>query len=168
MIIKEGRAPKLIRTDAGTELKNQQISKYLKTVNVHHIVTQNETKASYAERVIKTLKHKLFRYLLEHRTEKYINVLLDTVYSYNHTVHRSLGDKTSSITKHNEGKVDYDSTCCDQTHLLPPYDTSINKVGQTVRISHVRSVFDREYSQKWTSVLFTIQRRYKREGLPVL
>ncbi|MCG8113586.1 MAG: chromo domain-containing protein, partial [Candidatus Thiodiazotropha taylori] len=41
------------------------------------------------------------------------------------------------------------------------------KVGQTVRISHVRSLFDREYSQKWTGEIFSIGTRYRREGLPV-
>ena len=128
-------------------------------------MTQNETNANYADRVIKTLKHKLFRYLLKHRTEKYITVLQDTVYSYNHTVHRSLGDKPPSITKRNEGESRL------RQYLLrsdtPASTKRYYKVGQMVRISHMRSVFDRKYSQKWTGELFTIQRRYKREGLPV-
>ena len=75
-------------------------------------MTQNETKANYAERVIKTLKHKLFRYLLKNRTERYIDVLKDAVHSYNHTIHRNLGDKPSAIAKAKE------SECILQQYLL--------------------------------------------------
>ena len=41
------------------------------------------------------------------------------------------------------------------------------KIYQTVRLYHVRSVFDREYSQKWTGELFKIDTRFRREGVPV-
>ena len=36
-----------------------------------------------------------------------------------------------------------------------------------MRLSHVRSLFDREYSQKWTGELFKIDTRFRREGVPV-
>ena len=41
------------------------------------------------------------------------------------------------------------------------------EIGQTVRLSHVRGLFDREYSQKWTGEIFKIKTRFKREGIPV-
>ena len=41
------------------------------------------------------------------------------------------------------------------------------KIDQTVRLSHVRSLFDREYSQKWTGEIFKIHTRFRREGVPV-
>ena len=31
----------------------------------------------------------------------------------------------------------------------------------------MRSVFDREYSQKWTGEIFKIQTRFRRDGIPV-
>ena len=36
-----------------------------------------------------------------------------------------------------------------------------------MRLSHVRSVFDREYSQKWIGEIFKIHTRFRREGVPV-
>ena len=36
-----------------------------------------------------------------------------------------------------------------------------------VRITHVKNVFDRECSQKWSGELFKIKRRFRREGLSV-
>ena len=54
-IIEQGRQSKLIRTDKGREFRNKKLTAYLKDIGIHHIVTQNEPKANYAERVIQTL-----------------------------------------------------------------------------------------------------------------
>ena len=166
-ILSEARKPNMIRTDRGMEFRSKEVNKYLKSMNIHHFYALNtETKANYAERLIKTLKHKIFRYMLKKRTDRYIDVLQDLVHSYNHTVHRSLGTAPASITEDNEGESRL------QQYLLRKKPSSKNKpyklkVGQTVRLSHVRGIFDREYSQKWTGEVYTVQRRFKREGLPI-
>ena len=36
-----------------------------------------------------------------------------------------------------------------------------------MRVLHVRSLFNREYSQKWTGEMFKIKTRFRREGIPV-
>ena len=168
-ILSGSRKPKTIRTDRGMEFRSKDVNKYLKSIDIHHFYALNtETKANYAERIIKTLKHKIFRYLMKKRTQKYIDVLQDMVHSYNHTVHRSLGATPDSITKDKEGESRL------QQYLLrkkQPVKSKTRpyrmKLGQTVRLSHVRNVFDREYSQKWTGELFKIKYRFRREGLPV-
>ena len=71
----------------------------------------------------------------------------------NYTVHGSLGDKPSAITKAKEGESRL------QQYLF--------KIGQTVCISHVRSLSGREYSQKWTGELLKIHTRFRREGVSV-
>ncbi len=163
------RQPKTVRTDRGMEFRSKEVNKYLRAKHIDHIYALNtETKANYAERVIKTLKHKLFRYLLKHNTKRYIDILKDTVHSYNHTPHRSLGTTPGSITIDKEGESRLQQYLIRTKSAKPlkakPYKY---KLGQTVRISHVRSVFDREYSQKWTGELFRITKRFKRAILPV-
>ena len=169
-ILSGERKPNTVRTDRGMEFRSTKVNKYLGGQNIHHFYALNtETKANFAERFIKTLKHKLFRYMLKNRTRRYVDALQDMVYSYNHTVHRSLGDKPASITEHNEGESRL------QQYLLRTKGKSTKivkrnykfKLGQTVRVSHVRSLFDREYSQKWTGEIFKVKGRFKREGLPV-
>jgi hypothetical protein len=56
---------------------------------VDHFYTQNEQKSSYAERCIKTLKSKLFRYLSRHQTHRWIDVLDEITQSYNGSYRRS-------------------------------------------------------------------------------
>ena len=161
------RKPETVRTDRGMEFRSQNVNKYLKSQGIHHIYAFNtETKANYAERVIQTLKHKLYRYLLKHNTKRYVDILQKTVKSYNQTHHRSLGTTPSSITKDKEGESRL------QQYLLRKKTPErlkkyIYKVGQSVRISHIRHVFDRQVSQKWSGELFIIDKRFKREGIPI-
>ena len=95
------------------------------------------------------------------------------VHSYNHTVHRGLGDKPSAITKAKEGESRLQQYLLRQPNSKSQKRSKKNtrkfrfKIGQTVRVSRVRSVFDREYSQKWTGELFKIHTRFRREGVPV-
>ena len=163
------RKPNMVRSDRGMEFRSKEVNKYFLEQDMHHFYALNtETKAGYAERLVKTLKHKVFRYLLKHNTKRYIDVLQDIVHSYNHTPHQSLGSTPASINTQNESESRLQQYLIRTKSTIPrrprPYKF---KVGQTVRISHIRSVFDREYSQKWTGELFQIDKRLKREGLPV-
>ena len=167
LILSGTRKAKTIRSDLGQEFRNKQVNAYLKSQNIHHFYALNtETKANYAERLIKTLKHKLFRYMLKNRTQRYIDVLQDVVYSYNHTVHRSLGQSPASITKDNEGESRLEQYLLRQGKVKrSKKQKKVSKkyeIYQTVRLPHVRSVFDREYSQKWTGEIFKIQTWYPR------
>ena len=97
------RKPNTVRTDRGMEFRSKEVNKYLRGQNIHHYYALNtETKANYSERLIKTIKHKMYRYLLKNRTQRYIDVLQDTTYSYNHTIHRSLGTSPATINIQNE------------------------------------------------------------------
>ena len=104
-IFKDGFKVNMVRTDQGMEFPGKEYNAYLKRQNVHHFYALNtETKANYAERLIKTLKHKLFRYMMKNRKQRYVDVLQDIVHSYNHTLHRSLGATSASITKEKKGE----------------------------------------------------------------
>ena len=41
------------------------------------------------------------------------------------------------------------------------------KKGDQVRLSHLKQVFQRDYQEKWTEEIFTISRRYYRDGIQV-
>lgn len=55
-VFHSGRKPDTLRTDKGSEFKNRWVKTFLKKEGVYTIYTQNETKANYAERVIRTIK----------------------------------------------------------------------------------------------------------------
>lgn len=178
LIFKQGRLPKTIRTDKGREFRNKTVSKYLNNAEIHHFVTQNEPKSNYCERLIKTIKGKLFRFMMKQRSKRYIDVLQDVITSYNNTPHRSLGQSPSSINKLNEDESRLNqyllrrhkgraSTKIEKKTVRKRKRRFKYKIGQVVRISHIRGLFDRSYSQKWTGELFKVDTRHKRENIPV-
>lgn len=59
----DGPLPRKMRTDQGSEYRNGEVKRLLKEKQVEHFHTQNELKASYAERAIKTIKSKISRFM---------------------------------------------------------------------------------------------------------
>ena len=58
-ILSKGRVPKTVRSDKGKEFTNRVVEKFFKQRGIHYFTTQNETKANYAERAIKTIKNSI-------------------------------------------------------------------------------------------------------------
>jgi hypothetical protein len=107
-IFAEGRQPKALRTDKGREFSNVRVDKFYEDFNIYHYVTFNETQANYAERCIKTIKTKNFRYMKQHNVHKYIDIIDNIAEGYNGSTHRSLGRAPRSVNKTNEDEVRLD------------------------------------------------------------
>ena len=82
-ILESGRKPQKIQTDQGTEFFNKHFKDLMKEEEIQLYNTYNETKASVVERVIRTLKTRMWRYFTAKKTMRYIDVLQDLVDSYN-------------------------------------------------------------------------------------
>ena len=83
--------PHILRSDQGSEYVNKEVANFLKRQKVKHIYTFYETKANYAERVIKTIKLKIIKYLTANGIFRWIDELDHLTYSYNNSKHRSIG-----------------------------------------------------------------------------
>ena len=145
-----GRRPKKLWTDKGREFFNKDVRDL-----VELYATENEEKSSIAERWIRTMKEKMFKYFTDYNTNKYIDVLPDLVEDYNNTVHSSTKlTPVDASKKENELKV--------WRNLYPDrYKTSrLNpkfSVGDEVRISRKKKVFEKGYTTRWTNEIFTIK-----------
>ena len=151
-IFKEsGRRPEKLWTDKGTEFFNKNVKDL-----VYLYATENEEKSSIAERWIRTMKEKMFKYFTDNNTNKYIDVLPDLVEDYNNTVHSSTKlSPVEASKKENELKV--------WRNLYPDrYKTSrLNpkfSVGDEVRITKKKKVFEKGYTTRWTEEIFTIKK----------
>ena len=173
-IFSNGRKPKWIRADHGGEFNNRWLKQYLESEDVGIFYTYNQTKAGYAERIIRSLKTVMFRYFTHFQTYQYADKLQDFVKDYNHRPHRSLNGKLpADITKENEDMVWKDlymDTLKPSTKPATkrkPVKKFQFKRGDLVRISHLRKVFDRDYQEKWTEEIFKVWSRKLRQGIPV-
>jgi Integrase core domain len=92
-----GVCPKNLYTDRGTEFFNEQFAAYTKANGINHYPSfDNRTGAATAERYIRTMKSKIFRYLSSptttaaggRRKNRYIDALPLLVSAYNRSKHR--------------------------------------------------------------------------------
>ena len=172
-IFTRGRKPKILRTDKGVEFKNRWVKTFLQDEGVGVIYTQNETKANYAERVIRTMRNLINRYSMKNQTYKYIDVLQKLVATYNSRPHRSLrGMAPQDVTSTNADEVRLQvylsrQNLSKRSEKVTKKKNFKYKIGDTVRISQLKRTFQKDYEQKWTEEYFKISKRYKRDGIPI-
>ena len=164
------RLPRRLRTDRGTEFTSAETRSFFKRKRVHQIFTANELQANFAERVIKTLKNKIFRYLDTQKSLRYIDVLQDLVKSYNNTWHTGILSKPKDVNEKNEKRLWWQmywplETFGEETRRLKNRRKTFRyNVGDFVRISLKKTALMREYNQKWTEEVFIIASRFLRDG----
>ena len=155
------------------------MKKWFEDHNILHSVTHNEMKANYVERLIKTIKSRIVRYFQHKNTHDYIDHLDDFMEGYNNTYHSSIKMKPSNVNKSNElmlwqqqyvkpfVKENFKKNGKKKEKKKTKKKTFWFKIGDTVCISHLISLFQREYDQKWTGEVFTVTKRWSREGVYV-
>lgn len=140
-----------LNTDQGTEFYNVHFKKLLKKYNVNHYSTYTVKKAAIVERVIRTLKERLYKYFSLNGSYRWIDILSDVVKDYNNRRHRTIGMKPSDVTKQNEKQI-LNST---YNHIKMAARRRY-KIGDIVRISKNKNVFAKGYTGNWTTELFKI------------
>ena len=81
---------------------NKHVKELLNSLSITHLATYNETKAGFVERLIKTIKQKITKYLMYHQTNKWIDILSDVTSAYNSAQHRMLGAAPMHVTPDNQ------------------------------------------------------------------
>lgn len=167
------RKPIRLRVDKGSEFVNRWVKKYLKDNDVYLFVTQSVNKANYVERVQKSFRVLLWRYLRHKRNYRYIDDLQKLVGNYNSTPHRSLNfTAPKDVNKNNEADLwaymylrkPAKKTKSISKKRVVPYKF---KIADLVRISHMKHPFRRAYQQQYTTEIFKIAKRYRKQGIPM-
>ena len=90
IILKQSnRKPNKIWVDKGSEFYNSYFKKWLRDNDVMYS-THNEGKSVVAERFIRTLKGKIYKYMTSISKNVYIDKLDDIVDEYNNTYHTTI------------------------------------------------------------------------------
>ena len=160
VILSSGRKPHKIMTDQGTEFFNKPFQTLLKNEDIQLFNTFNETKASIVERVIRTFKTKMWRYFTAKKTMRYLNMLPDLVYSYNHSEHRSIGRPPALVNSENEDEV-FRTLYRDVLDNVQPVKNKF-KIGDQVRISKIKRKFEKGYLPNYSKEIFTVSKKVPR------
>ena len=110
--------------------------------------TNNEGKSVVAERFIRTIKSKNYKYMTSISKNVYIDKLDDIVNEYNNTYHTTIKIKPIDVK--------------DNTYINADKDTNDNgpkfKVGDRVKISKYKNVFAKGYTPNWSEEIFVIKK----------
>ena len=144
------------QSDKGTEYKNAQFQSMLKECDIRFYTSENDDiKAAIVERFKPTLKTRMYRYFKHSKSFRYVDVLQDLVYSYNHIHHNSIGLEPVMVSLKNEQRVRRKLF-----HLQPQKTKWKFKVDQQVRISKRRQVFEKGYVASWSEEIFIVTDRF--------
>ena len=146
---------RFLQTDGGTEFFNSHFKKIMKQYSIQHYSTFSDKKASIIERFNRSLKSLMYQSFTELGSYKWVKILPSLLHAYNYRKHRVIGMKPSEVTVRNQDEV------LKNIHKNRQHYTAKDKkprytVGDSVRISKYKKVFDKGYLPNWTNEIFTV------------
>ena len=142
------RKPNKIWVDKGSEFYNNFFRKWLKDNDIEMYSINNEGKYIVAERFIRRLKTKIYKYMILVSKNVYIDKLDDIVSQYNNTYHRTIKMKPVDVK---------DNTYVDSKKEVNGKDPKF-KVGDRVRISKYKNIFVKGYTLNWSEEVFVVNK----------
>ena len=110
--------------------------------------THNKEKSVVAERFIKTLKNKIYKYVNSISKNVYIDQLDDIVNKYNNANHKTIKMKPANLKS---------TTYFNSSKEINDKDPKF-KIGDIVRISKHKNIFTKDYIPNWSEEVFVIKK----------
>ena len=145
---KSKRKPNNIWVDKGSEFYNASFKKWLQDNDIVMYSTNNEGKSVVAERFIRTLKSKIYKYITSISKNVYIDKLNAIVNKCNNTYHTTIKMKPIDVKDNT-----YINTNKESNYKDPKF-----KVGDYVRILKYKNIFAKGYMPNWREEVFVVDK----------
>lgn len=167
-------------TDLGVEFKSQSMKAYFRDKGIKQIFSNNTHHGAFVEVLQRYLKKRLFTYFYQNLTFKWVDVISDFEKSYNSTKHTTTKLIPDQVTPDNQW-IAFKNHFLSK-YLKPkvskPLSTQPKKkkwttgrrfkyqINSIVRIGGTKSPFTKSYFEHFSTALYQIIDRYKRDGIP--
>ena len=125
-------------TDKGSKFYNRLMTSCLEDHNIEMYSTSNEGRSIVAERFIRTLKNKIYKYMTSLSIYVYINKL--TSNEYNNAYHRTIKMKPADVKS--STYIDFN---VENNDKYPKFG-----VCDHVRVSKFKNIFAKRYAPNWS------------------
>ena len=146
---KSKRKPNKIWVDKGSEFYSASFKNWLQDNDIVVMYSRNnEGKSVVAERFIRTLKSKMYKYMNSISKNVYIDKLNAIVNKYNNTYHATIKMKPIDVKDNT-----YINTNKEINYKDPKF-----KVGDYVRNSKYKNIFAKGYMPNWSEEVFVVDK----------
>ena len=151
--------PQQIFSDRGMEFESKEVRDFFEKKGIEKFKSRaSEVKAGVAERMIKTIKQRLYRYFSEKNTTNWIKVLPKITRAINHTKCRITSMRPADITEKNASDV--------WERVYGNYVRGVDgkrkgsrfSRGDSVRISRAKPIFEKGYLPNFSDEIFTVNK----------
>src|SRR3977135_2452642 len=151
-IFEDGEKPIKLQTDQGLEFESRPMQRFFHDNDIEQFSVKSQFKAAMVERFNRTLKTKMWRFFTHNNTRWWLEVLPKLIAAYNKSYHRSIKTTPNKVNEDTEMEL----------WLInePEKGDEVPKVqvGDTVRLSKAKNVFEKGYLPSWTEEVFTVTR----------
>ena len=146
------RKPKFLWTDNGKEFYNKQVQDLLNQNNIKLYSTNNsEIKSAVVERFNRTFKNMMYKKFTNNNNTIFYNILDELVNNYNNKYHSTIKMTPIEASKKiNEKKIK------NIYNFEKTKKPSKFKIGDRVRLSLEKNIFEKSYETNWTQEIFVI------------
>ena len=142
------RKPNILWVDKDSEFYNAFFKKWLRGNDIVMYSTHNEGKSVVAERFVRTLKSKIYKYMTSISKNVYIDKSNDIVNEYNNTYRTTIKMKPIYVK---------DNTYINTDKEINNKDPKF-KFGDRIRISKCKNIFAKGYTPNWSEEVFVIKK----------
>ena len=146
--------PRNLQVDDGKEFYNSSFLALMKKHGINMYSTFSVLKASLIERVNRTIKSAIFKNFTIKGNQNWTRDLQTIVTRYNDTVHRTIGMKPVKVTLKDEKRL-----LRSVYRETKQVGKSKFNVGDQVRVSRYKHLFEKGYTPNWMTETFTIDRK---------
>ena len=150
-ILKRAPVPRNLQTDRGLEYFNQHFKRLMRTYGINHYATYSDIKCSIAERFNRTFKTMLYKNFSLKGKFEWTRDLQEVVKLYNNTVHSTIKMRPAEVGIREEKRILRD-IYARRVHI----HNNKFKVGDKVRVSKYKKIFDKSYHPNWSYEVYTI------------
>ena len=105
LITAKPRQPRRLQTDKGKKFFNSDFQALMKLHKIRHFASESDQKAAVVERFSRTIMNRIWTYLSDRGTVRWVTVIQDLVNAYNNSRPRSIEMATANVQKKDEHRL---------------------------------------------------------------
>lgn len=157
--------PWRIYSDLGTEFCNTTLTKFFEEQQIQKLkATTPYQKASLAERAIRNMKQRLYRYMSYRSKAVWVETLPQIIDAINHSKTRTHGMRPVDVTPENAQQV-WQKLYGGEFDIKKKVKSKFKK-GDYVRMSRGKGLFEKGYIQNWGDEILEVD-EVKKQGKPI-